>query len=355
MNLQKQIKTHIKHHGFLTIAQYMKLALDNYYAKNDPLGKEGDFITAPEISQIFGELIGMWLASNWAEMGSPDDTILVELGAGRGTLLNDFLRATAKVPNFHTSINIHIVEINETLREQQKQLLEPYNIPIFWHDDIKSLPHKPILLVANEFFDALPIHQFIKRPDGWRERTVTMNQKQELVFGITEQSTPQCAFAPKDYQALNDDALYEFCPQANVIIEALSKHIATHNGAALVIDYGYWNSAFKNTLQALKSHAYHNPLDDVGEADITAHVNFKHLANTALSAGAKAHLGVTQGQFLETMGIHVRATMLQKNSSKSIDKDVERLIGADQMGELFKCLAVTHRSLPTPYAFENDV
>jgi NADH dehydrogenase [ubiquinone] 1 alpha subcomplex assembly factor 7 len=297
----------------------------------------------------------MWLASNWANMDSPKDTILVELGAGRGTLMADMLRATAKVPRFHSSISIHIIEISEPLKELQKHALSAFNVSVTWHDDISTLPKKPMLLAANEFFDALPIHQFIKQADGWRERTVTMNEQNELVYGITSQATPHCTFAPSSSDIAND-AIFEFCPQAEAITESIAKHFAQLGGCALCIDYGYWNTSFKNTFQAAKNHKYHDPLFEPGSADLTAHVNFKRLANRATEAGAKSYIGVSQGEFLNQMGATIRASILKKSAphkSEEIDGALNRLTSSAEMGELFKCIAITSPKLPTPYAFKD--
>ncbi len=359
MSLDSEIKTYIHHHGYLSIAQYMKMVLTHdeygYYRKHDPLGKSGDFITAPEISQIFGELIGMWLATQFSEMGEPKDCILVELGAGRGTLISDILRATAKIPKFHSNIKIHIIECNDELKALQKTAIAPYDIKTHWHNDVSTLPKKPLLLVANEFFDALPTHQFVRTDQGWRERMITVDQDDNLTFGLTQSPTPQCAFAPKDWQELPTDCVYEFCPEAHDIVYQLSQHIREHRGAGITIDYGYYDNLFTNSFQAVKDHAFHDPLMEPGSADLTTHVNFKRLANTALSAGATAYIGLTQGDFLDQMGIHLRAQMLKKNASplqaEKISQDVERLTSPEQMGSLFKTMAITHPDLPTPYPF----
>jgi len=356
MNLEKHIKDLINKDGAMTIAQYMSLALTHekygYYRKNKAIGKEGDFITAPEISQIFGELIGVWMATCWKGTGSPEAT-LVELGPGRGTLMSDILRSTNKVGGFHDKIEVHLVEINEQLIEAQKESLSDYDVR--WHTDLSDLPEKPMFLIANEFFDALPIHQFIKTKDGWRERLVYLNEDNNLAYKTSSEETLNCKMIPKRLNDLDEGYMYEASPQSIKIIKDIAQHIAKYNGAALIIDYGYYNNSFSDSLQAVKNHQFYDPLKTPGEVDITAHVNFTRLGKEAEKIGARAQGNVTQGDFLANMGIEIRAHMLAKHADekmlKELESQINRLISPQEMGALFKCLALTNNNSAPAFGF----
>lgn len=369
MSLEKKLKAIIEKRGPLTLAQYMEYALFDkeygYYSSKDPLGINGDFITAPEISQMFGELTGAWLVTSWQVMGSPKKTKLVELGPGRGTLMKDILRATNKVPGFHSSIEVHLVEINETLRDIQEKTLAVENskkkkitnegVMVKWHDSFSSVPEGPLLLVANEFFDALPIHQFIYKDGGWQERMVCFDDKEGLAFGASAGQTPTTALIPKKYKKMAEGSVFEFSPAANKIIEEIAIRVKKHSGYALIIDYGYFDNQLKDTFQAVKKHKYHQPLEEPGMADLTAYVNFPALEEAAKKKGVHVFGELTQGEFLVSMGIQVRASMLARDATeeqkKQIIEDIKRLITPEEMGIIFKCIVITDIASPAPFCF----
>jgi SAM-dependent MidA family methyltransferase len=324
--------------GPISVASFMADALmhpvHGYYATRDPFGAAGDFTTAPEISQMFGEFIGLALAQAWLDQGAPDPVTLAELGPGRGTLMADILRATAAVPGFHAAARVHFVETSPHLRVMQAERV-PQAI---WHDRIDTLPDAPLLLVANEFFDALPIRQFVRAGAGWRERVVGA-QDGQLRFGLSD-AAPLAMIAHRLTDTQDGD-LIEYCPALPGIVTALADRIARHGGAALIIDYGDWQS-LGDTLQALASHAPINPLADPGRADLTAHVDF---AAIAAHAGAARHSRLTsQGVFLERLGITARARKLAAGlTGETLDAHVaahRRLTHPAEMGDLFKVMAL---------------
>jgi NADH dehydrogenase [ubiquinone] 1 alpha subcomplex assembly factor 7 len=348
--LETCLKDYITLHGPISIAQLMAEVLGHpqhgYYATRDPFGRQGDFITAPEISQIFGELIGVWCAYSWQQMGSPKGVMLVELGPGRGTLMQDALRATRHVHGFHESISVHMIETSPTLIKMQQQTLAGSHSSITWHREFRELPDAPLLVVANEFFDALPIHQYVYSNEQWHERMVALHPETgALCFTLT----PSAVKLP--VQAFANKAVVETSPVSEAIMRQIAEKIAQNRGAALIIDYGY-TSGYGDTLQALKQHRYHPVLADLGEADMTAHVNLAALKHHAEAAGAVTYPAVTQAAFLRAMGIEARAAALAKNATpemqQAIHNAVDRLTSSHNMGELFKVLIVTDCQHPTP-------
>ncbi|RYG90682.1 class I SAM-dependent methyltransferase [Loktanella sp. IMCC34160] len=332
--------------GPMTLAEFMAEALmhpeHGYYSTRDPLGAGGDFITAPEISQMFGEMIGLSLAQAWMDQGSPASFTLAELGPGRGTLMADILRATRGVPGFHAATTVHLVETSATLRAEQAA-----RVPgAIWHDCADDLPEAPLFLVANEFLDALPIRQFTRDQNGWRERMVGVTEG-SLTFGLS---------APAPIAALDhrlDDTqpgdIVESCPALPGIVGAVGQRIADHGGAALFIDYGDWRS-LGDTLQALSGHDTTDPLAAPGQADLTAHVDFEAVANAA--APARHTRLVTQGVFLERLGITARAQSL---AARMTDPALEQHIAAHrrlthpaEMGDLFKVMGLYPDGCPPP-------
>ncbi len=362
--LELILKQLILQDGPVNIARFMELCLAHptygYYMTRDPLGRAGDFTTAPEISQMFGELIGLWAADCWQKMGAPTKVALVEFGPGRGTLMADALRAAKSVPDFNTALEVHLVEISPVLREIQRAAL--INHKIAWHYSIDTLPACPNIIIANEFFDALPIRQFMKQPSGWHERLVGLDKNNELVFGLSSNSTQTLKLGypstlvgegdPKDrVRGVKNGAIFEISPASQDIIKSLSTHLKSHSGAALFIDYGHTQSGFGDTLQALKAHKMVSPLEHVGEADLTAHVDFEKLAKTALNAGLKVAQLTTQAAFLEQLGIHQRAETLIKNAKLEQQKlDIQSALlrltdtASTGMGNLFKVLEATYFS-----------
>ncbi len=351
-DLRDRLLARIAREGPLSVADYMlECLLDpkhGYYATRDPLGAAGDFTTAPEISQMFGELLGLWLAQVWMDQGAPDGIVLAELGPGRGTLMADLLRATKGVPGFHAALHLHLVEASPVLRAAQAQALGPFS-PLF-HDSLSDLPEGPLYLVANEFFDALPIRQFQRGPHGWHERQIGAKEGR-LIWGLA----PETRIGQLEplFEATPEGAIVETNAAATAIAAEIGHRVATHGGAALIIDYGDLNSQ-GDTFQAVARHAYADPLDTPGAADLTAHVAFAPLARAAAPAQASAL--VTQGVFLERLGITARARILaQSLGGAALDAHIaahRRLTHPQEMGTLFKVLALTPPDTPAPPALE---
>lgn len=343
-------------HGPISVARYMAEALghptDGYYTTRDPLGAKGDFVTAPEISQMFGELIGAWCADVWHQMDRPPVFRLVELGPGRGTLMSDALRATRKVEGFVDAADLHLVEISPVLRQQQAETLAAYRPT--WHDAFDQVPDGPLIVVANELFDALPVHQFAFAGGQWRERLIDVGANGtglRFVLGpVTEDwPAPQVDTA----QAPPPAAIRERCPSGSALIGEIGHRVAVHGGAALVVDYGYDQPGFGDTVQAVHNHEPVDVLAAPGEDDLCAHVDFVALREAVCGTNATAWGPVTQAHFLAAIGLEARAATLKKaapDAGGEIDAAVTRLTASDQMGSLFKVLALTSAGL-TPAGF----
>lgn len=349
MSLKSRIAALIEAQGPMSVAQFMMVALldakDGYYATRDPLGAKGDFITSPEISQMFGEMVGLWLVQAWADQGAPKNPRLVELGPGRGTLMADILRTAAVAPDFVADLEVVLIEASPVLQEIQADRLRGLGADVSWQaqfDD--SLSDRPLFLVANEFFDALPVRQYVKSQRGWCERMVTVTPQGDLAFALAPVPVPP-ATIPQDRQGAPEGGVYEAAPAATALMEDIARIVAARGGAALVIDYGYGAQAgFAETLQAVGGHAFADVLAEPGHADLSAHVDFAALAEAAQRGGAHVAGPVTQGRFLASIGITERAEQLMKanpQSAADVLAATERLIGTGQMGTLFKALAVT--------------
>jgi SAM-dependent MidA family methyltransferase len=348
--LLKELQRMIAADGPISIERYMSLCLGHptrgYYATRDPFGAAGDFTTAPEISQMFGELLGLWAAEVWRMMGWPRPLRLIELGPGRGTLMADLLRAARVAPGFAEAVDVHLVETSPVLAALQKGTLARSSAPIAWHGRLCDVPAGPAIVIANEFFDALPIRQFVRTERGWCERLVGLDPQGALAFGLAPASD---ACLP-DHGSPGD--ILERSPAALDLAQEIAARIAAHGGAALIIDYGYAAPACGGTLQAVKRHAFADPLAEPGEADLTAHVDFASLAAAARASGASVRGPVPQGEFLRALGIETRARALQAgaNAEQAVDIDaaLRRLTGdaPAEMGKLFKVLAVSHPDLP---------
>ncbi len=342
MSLKDQLLARIAQDGPMSVADYMTECLLHptlgYYSTRDPLGAEGDFVTAPEISQMFGELIGLSLAQSWMDQGKPNRFTLAELGPGRGTLMADILRATLNVPGFVEAADIVLFEASPALRDIQAETLAD-NAPR-WIDTITDLPDAPLFLVANEFFDALPIRQFLRDGEGWRERLIGAD-RETLTFGLGPRAD-QVALTARLEDTTEGD-LIELCASAIPIVTVIASRIATHGGAGLIVDYGDWRS-LGDTFQALCAHERTDPLSAPGQADLTAHVDFEPLATATRAAGC-AHSRLTpQGVFLERLGITARAQSLSKGlSGNGLDALIaahRRLTHPDEMGNLFKVMGI---------------
>lgn len=348
--LGRLIAARIAAEGPISLADYMADCLmhpvHGYYASRDPFGAGGDFTTAPEISQMFGELVGLCLAQAWIDQGRPLPFRLVELGPGRGTLMADMLRAIASVPGLAGQIEVGLVEASPTLRAVQKQGLRGHKVQ--WLDRLDDLAQGPLFLVANEFFDALPIRQFVRAGAGWRERMVGL-QDGRLTLGLGP-ATPYGPLAPRLTDTRRGD-LVEFCPALAPVATEIARRVAEQGGAALVIDYGGWHS-LGDTFQALKDHGPTDPFAAPGEADLTAHVDFEALSLAFTRPGARPSRMVPQGVFLDRLGIGARADRLAARlQGAALDNHLaahRRLTHPSEMGELFKVIACHPEGHPPP-------
>lgn len=337
--------------GPISLADYMAECLlhpeHGYYTRAEPFGTGGDFITAPEISQMFGELLGLWLAQCWLDQGAPAFT-LAELGPGRGTLMADVLRATRGVPGFHAAARVVLVEASPRLRAVQRERLA---YPVIWADSVEHLPEAPLFLLANEFFDALPVRQFTRAGEGWAETMVTL---QDDKLALARAAPAPLAALDHRLPDTRQGDIVEVCPAAAPIAQAIAGRIARQGGAALVVDYGGWHS-LGDTVQAVRGHAPTGLLDQPGQADLTAHVDFEPMAQAARAMGAAAHGPIGQGTLLERLGIATRAAKLaQALSGESLQAHTaatRRLTHPDEMGTLFKALAILPASAPLPAGF----
>ena len=351
MTLDQIIARQIRANGPITLAEYMTLCLTHpehgFYITRDPFGAAGDFTTAPEISQMFGELLGLAMAQNWLDAGQPERVILAELGPGRGTLMADLLRAAKSVPGFHAAVEVHLVETSDLLRQRQTQTI---GLPVTHHDQVETVPRgAPLYLVANEFFDALPIRQFQRDPNGWRERLVGVTDN-GLGFGLSEPMRPEVLDHRLDDTETGD--IVEVSQAAHRIASEIGAHIASDGGLALIVDYGDWHS-LGDTFQALHQHAPVSPFASPGGADLTAHVDFESLATSAAPA---LHSRLTpQGVFLERLGIVARTEALAtKLDGQQLDNHraaYHRLTQPSEMGTLFKVLALYPEGAPLPPGF----
>jgi NADH dehydrogenase [ubiquinone] 1 alpha subcomplex assembly factor 7 len=328
----------------MPVSHFMAAANGHYYATRDPLGVAGDFTTAPEISQMFGEITGLWCADLWHRAGQPI-AHYVELGPGRGTLAVDALRAMHKAG---MKPQVHLVETSPALRSTQKERLPE----AIWHDDVTTLPDDaPLLVVANEFFDALPIHQLVRAEGAWHERLVACQDT--LFLPIRGKAVPS-DIVPETLRDAASGSIIETSPTSVATARAIAKRITTQGGAAILIDYGYEGPALGDTLQAVKNHAYANPFENPGDHDLTAHVDFATLSAIAALAGVRVSGPVTQGAWLETLGLGARASALAKaNPARTAELEgaCTRLTHPDAMGTLFKAMAFSSYDWPEPVGF----
>ncbi|MGP9819111.1 class I SAM-dependent methyltransferase [Salinarimonas sp. NSM] len=365
--LGAEIRDLIAAEGPIPVSRYMALCLGHprygYYMTRDPIGLAGDFVTAPEISQMFGELVGLWAAQAWIDLGRPAPFALVELGPGRGTLMADALRAAKVAPGFLEAAAVHLVETSPVLRERQHATLAapPAALGggVHWHAQLDAVPDLPLIALANEFFDALPVRQMVRDRGAWRERLVGLDDAGALAFGLSPEADPSISDPSFAWDA-PEGAVLEIAAAGAAVMRALAGRIVSAGGAALAIDYGHARTGFADTLQAIRRHAFADPLVDPGEADVTAHVDFAQLAVAAQGAGARVFGPVTQGAFLRALGIEPRARALAARASarqsEEIGAALVRLTGdrdAD-MGVLFKALAVAHPRLSACAGFTRD-
>jgi len=361
--LAREIAAIIESEGPISLELFMTLALGHplygYYRSHEPIGAAGDFITAPEVHQMFGELIGLWAVEMWRLIGEPAPFNFIELGPGRGTLMADALRAAKLCPAFLDAMSLHLVETNEPLRQRQAQALPGFAERITWHDSIDDLPSGPAIIIANEFFDALPVRHYSGVGGHWHERLVGLDAEGRLAFGVAPEPEPSLAMTAKP------GALLEIGLQAQAVMMKLGSRLAAEKGALLMLDYGADVLHHGDTLQALRRHEFVDPLSEPGETDLTVHVAFRALALAARRAGATVYGPVTQGAFLTRLGIFERAEQLARNANDdqraALDHALDRLArpgpaqGAHaSMAEVFKVLAVTSPNLLNPPGFSSS-
>lgn len=352
------LRERIARDGPLGVDAFMALCLGHpehgYYMSGDRIGARGDFVTAPEISQMFGEMIGLWCAVEWQRMGAPREVRLVELGPGHGTLMRDALRATANVPGFHDALTLHLVEISPVMRARQAAALAA--AAPRWHDTADGVPDGPLLVIANEFFDALPVRQFVRAANGWVERKVGLDAAGALVFLADPAAPAPAGLIPPALDTATPGSVVEIAEAARAVMDTLARRLARDGGAAIVTDYGYVGPAAGDTLQAVRGHAHADALAEPGLADLTTQVDFAALAATAHAAGARCFGPVTQGGFLRALGIDARAAMLKLRATPAqagaIDAALVRLTAPNQMGRLFKTLAVVSGGQEPPAGFD---
>lgn len=357
--LEDRLRRLILDHGPISVARYMTLALAHpdlgYYARRDPLGSSGDFITAPELSQLFGELIGLALVQHWLDQGRPRHVAVCELGPGRGTLMADALRAAEVVPEFGAAMTVHLVETSPALRERQAATLS--GLPVHWHDELAGVPSdRPLLLFANEFLDALPVRQFVRRSGNWHERLVGVDDDGALRFVTSPRATPFPQAVGGIDERLAEGALLELGPAREALVEAIAARLVPQGGMALLVDYGSDTPVMTgDTFRAVSRHAAADPLLAPGKVDLSAHVDFRAIAVRAMSVGALAYGPLGQGEFLGRLGIAQRLRRLLGNASPeqcaALESGFDRLVGANEMGDLFKVLALTAPDGPAPPGF----
>jgi NADH dehydrogenase [ubiquinone] 1 alpha subcomplex assembly factor 7 len=361
--LEERLRRLILDHGPISVARFMALALAHptggYYACRDPLGAAGDFVTSPEVSQLFGELVGLALAQHWLDLGRPPRVLLVELGPGRGTLMADALRAAWVVPGFLESVGVHLVETSPVLRERQAAALR--RLPVRWHDELAGVPQdRPLLLVANEFLDALPIRQFVRRFGRWHERMVAVDDAGVFRFTLAPRSTPFPLVVERVPADLPDGAVLELGPAREALAETIAARLVEQGGLALLIDYGSDDAVATvgDTLQAVRHHARVDPFTAPGEVDLSAHVDFGAVGRRAASAGAVVYGPIGQAAFLGRLGIELRLRRLLERATptqrEALESGSTRLVDPHQMGELFKAMALTAPGAPLPPGFDPE-
>ncbi len=366
-HLLSRITRQIKAEGPISVAEYMTLCLldpvDGYYPTRDPLGCEGDFITAPEISQMFGEVIGLWCLQCWKDMGSPETVQLIELGPGRGIMMSDILRAAQLDKGFIKALRVSLIEASAALEAVQGQTLANAPCPVSWAADLSKIDSGPSIIIGNEFLDCLPIRQFIQKDrfagrKGWQERLVMLDDQDRLSFGISPapiSETMQSTLPNGQDDAKNDDLL-EICPAALQILDQIKARFGTHSGRALFIDYGPDSTEFGDTLQALKRHEKVGVFSDPGNTDLTARVDFAALSESAKLLNLAATLPVMQREFLSKLGLEMRAVALSRakaDSKAKIARQLHRLTDSTEMGELFKAICFQSDDLALPLGFKD--
>lgn len=356
--LATRLKERIAREGPLSVADYMQACLADpsagYYTSRQPIGKEGDFVTAPEVSQIFGELLGLWAVAVWQSMGAPASVIVAELGPGRGTLTADALRAWRSVPKFLKSVTVALVETSPVLRDAQQAALGESPVPLQWCDSIEDVPSGPLILLANEFIDALPVRQLVRSGGVWRERCVTIGRNGDFAYTEEAIQGDELASAALSINA-PDGAILEARPAVKALLSSLATRAGEAPLAALIVDYGHEETSVGDTLQAVHRHRFADPLATPGEVDLTAHVDFAALKETAQALGLTTHGPMAQGAFLLKLGLEKRRDRLlaqaRPDQKEAILSGAARLADPRAMGLLFKVLALTSNGLASPPPF----
>jgi len=350
--LTKILREKIEKHGPLSVHDYMEMALSHpeygYYTRQNPFGKSGDFVTAPEVSQMFGELIGLWSLDIWSKLGAPAKFNLVELGPGNGTLMVDALRSGALIPDFIKAAHVHLIETSEQLKARQKAAIS--HPSVFWHSDLLDLDTDPTIVIANEFFDALPIHQYESIAGQWFERCIDWEEG-HFTFSLSDKPAKELQ-PPPDTEGSH---ILEICPLGINSFNKACRLLQKSGGAVLIIDYGSSEAVYGDSFQAVRDHASQNPLEDPGLSDLTAHVKFPQLIEEAQRYPVDIHGPTSQGRFLERLGIETRAALLSRSATKeqqnSIASDLRRLTSTSEMGTLFKVLAISCNLTAPPEGF----
>ena len=354
-SLAARLSARIARDGPLTVEEFMQACLSDeaagVYASRQPIGGKGDFITSPEISQIFGELVGLWAVAVWQSMGEPSRVTIAELGPGRGTLMADASRAWRGVPKFLDSVSVALIETSPVMVEAERKTLKDAGAPLRWYAALDAVPEGPLVVLANEFVDALPIRQFIRRGEAWRERLIASDGKGGFAF-IDGEAEDEDRHLP---HLAPEDAILETRPAAHALMRELGRRAERAPLAALIIDYGHEESGFGDTLQAVRGHRFADALADPGAADLSAHVDFADLKREAGAAGLRAHGPMPQGEFLLKLGLAARRERLLKHATpaqaEAIISGAARLVDPRQMGVLFKALALTSAGLAPPPPF----
>ncbi len=361
-SLEDKLKHRIRDAGPISVAEYMTICLldpvQGYYPTRDPLGADGDFITAPEISQMFGEVLGLWCVQSWIDLGRPETLHLIEYGPGRGIMMSDMLRSASLDSGFKAAVQVWLIEASAALEAVQGRTLGTAGVAVQWAARLEDVPPGPSLIIGNEFLDCLPIQQLICEDpfagkDGWVERRVGLDDEDRLCF--VKSGIPAAAILtdrlPTGASDARKDNVLETCPSVAQIIDSLSVRFAAHPGRALFIDYGPADTEFGDTLQALKRHEKVGVFSDPGNTDLTARVDFAALAETANAAGLATSAAVPQREFLSKLGVEMRAVALiraKPDAKPVIARQLHRLTDTAEMGELFKAICLSSPGLPDP-------
>ena len=366
MSIESKIRELIQQKGYMSLDEVIETAMSrystSYYRTYQPLGADADFMTSPEISQMFGEMIGVWCLDVWNQLDKPEQCNIVEYGSGLGTLMRDILRTVQQNQQFYQSLNIWIIDINPILIEKQRNSLQHFGINIYWVDSIEDVSKDPTIVIANEFFDAMPVKQYVKQKTEWKENVVVVDPGDaKLAFdvrGIKKILEQQLSL---EHKYAGDGSVLEESPESIKIIKSIASHIEENDGAALIIDYGYdirpkFRKAYQytQTIQAVKNHKYVPILSNLGQSDLSSHVDFWALKNAVSLNDVQTYGAISQRRLLMKCGINIRfKTLLNKNPDMldMLHRQYNRLVGLDQMGELFKAITITSSAKIIPLGF----